>query len=411
VSPFAVEFIDNETEIAVMFQAVCSAQLAPGRSSQARLSLVLADRDQELPRGPATAQAGRVAVQAGRVAVQAGRVAVQAGRVAVQAGRVAPQRVRIADAATRCVARTGVTKTTVDDVAREAGCSRATVYRTFPGGKEEVVAAVVDTEVARLFSAVAVAMGAAEDLEDAVVAGILTAASAMAGHAALGYVLDNEPGVLLPYLCFAAMDRVIAAAARFAAPFLVRWLDPEAAGRVADFSTRVLLSYLATHYDTIFTWDYEKGRRPKLDKLYEKAKTTQWNGQTDLPWDIEVDQEKVVVGQRPANGGHDRGARRERHPVREVGRQGVDAARRGEPELDAVAVHARRAGRTRVHGQDRRVRPVDRRQVLRRHPGDGRGRHVEVFSKYLDDKLSGHYPINAHLRMLLDDIISDSAGT
>src|SRR6266849_4911378 len=35
-------------------------------------------------------------------------------------------------------------------------------------------------------------------------------------------------------------------------------------------------------------------------------------------------------------------------------------------------------------------------------------RHVEVFGKYLDDKLSGHYPINAHLRMLLDDIIADS---
>ena len=35
-------------------------------------------------------------------------------------------------------------------------------------------------------------------------------------------------------------------------------------------------------------------------------------------------------------------------------------------------------------------------------------RHVEVFAKYLDEKLSGHYPINAHLRMLLDDIIADS---
>ena len=35
-------------------------------------------------------------------------------------------------------------------------------------------------------------------------------------------------------------------------------------------------------------------------------------------------------------------------------------------------------------------------------------RHVEVFAKYLDTKLSGHYPINAHLRMLLDDIIEDS---
>jgi hypothetical protein len=35
-------------------------------------------------------------------------------------------------------------------------------------------------------------------------------------------------------------------------------------------------------------------------------------------------------------------------------------------------------------------------------------RHVEVFAKYLDTKLSGHYPINAHLRMLLDDIVEDS---
>ena len=35
-------------------------------------------------------------------------------------------------------------------------------------------------------------------------------------------------------------------------------------------------------------------------------------------------------------------------------------------------------------------------------------RHVEVFAKYLDEKLSGHYPINAHLRLLLDDIVTDS---
>ena len=35
-------------------------------------------------------------------------------------------------------------------------------------------------------------------------------------------------------------------------------------------------------------------------------------------------------------------------------------------------------------------------------------RHVEVFAKYLDQKLSGHYPLNAHLGLLLDDIIADS---
>ena len=33
-------------------------------------------------------------------------------------------------------------------------------------------------------------------------------------------------------------------------------------------------------------------------------------------------------------------------------------------------------------------------------------RHVEVFAKYLDEKLSGAYPINAHLKMLLDDIVA-----
>src|SRR4029079_6135533 len=35
-------------------------------------------------------------------------------------------------------------------------------------------------------------------------------------------------------------------------------------------------------------------------------------------------------------------------------------------------------------------------------------RHVEVFGRYLDEKLSGHYPINVHLQALLDDIIADT---
>ena len=51
-----------------------------------------------------------------------------------------------------CLAHQGTAKTTVDDIAREAGISRATVYRVFPGGKGEILAAVVDTEMARLFS-------------------------------------------------------------------------------------------------------------------------------------------------------------------------------------------------------------------------------------------------------------------
>ena len=46
--------------------------------------------------------------------------------------------------------------------------------------------------------------------------------------------------------------------------------------------------------EAIFTWNYDKGERPKLDKLYEKAKRSQWNGSTDLPWETEVDQERLA---------------------------------------------------------------------------------------------------------------------
>ena len=53
--------------------------------------------------------------------------------------------------------------------------------------------------------------------------------------------------------------------------------------------------------DAIFTWDYEKGARPALNKLYEKAKVSQWNGETDLDWSINVDQEAVVVANMAAN--------------------------------------------------------------------------------------------------------------
>jgi hypothetical protein len=51
---------------------------------------------------------------------------------------------------------------------------------------------------------------------------------------------------------------------------------------------------IADNAAAIFTWDYEKGARPGLNKLYEKAKTSQWNGETDLPWDTDVDLEKVA---------------------------------------------------------------------------------------------------------------------
>ena len=59
---------------------------------------------------------------------------------------------------------------------------------------------------------------------------------------------------------------------------------------IANTDVDEVIHAVQDNADAIFTWDYSVAR-PALRKLYEKAKTGQWNGQTDLPWEIEVDQE------------------------------------------------------------------------------------------------------------------------
>ena len=67
--------------------------------------------------------------------------------------------------------------------------------------------------------------------------------------------------------------------------------DPERIGEISMWNPDVssLVHAVEDNCDAIFTWGYDKGERKPLDKLYEKAKTSQWNGQTDLDWSIEVD--------------------------------------------------------------------------------------------------------------------------
>src|ERR687894_1596661 len=79
--------------------------------------------------------------------------------------------------------------------------------------------------------------------------------------------------------------------------------DLEAILSVSNTDVDEAIHTVTDNAPAIFTWDYEKGARPALNKLYEKAKTSQWNGETDLPWETEVDQEAVVVNNAIAQGG------------------------------------------------------------------------------------------------------------
>src|SRR4051812_24799591 len=107
---------------------------------------------------------------------------------------------RIVDAALRCVARWGVNKTTLEDVAREAGMSRATVYRLVPGGKDGLMELVARVEVTEFFQELAQRLDAATDLEDLIVTGMTEAGRHIAEHPALQYIITYEPEIVLPGL-------------------------------------------------------------------------------------------------------------------------------------------------------------------------------------------------------------------
>jgi AcrR family transcriptional regulator len=151
---------------------------------------------------------------------------------------------KVLDAALACFARWGLTKTTLDDIAREAGVSRATVYRLFPGGKDVVFDAVAGRERARFFEGLRAELEQrTDDLEELVIAGVTFASRSIAEHGALQFLLTHEPDVVLPLVAFDRLDLVLDHAAAFCTPYLTPHVGKEWAPRAAEWITRMVISY------------------------------------------------------------------------------------------------------------------------------------------------------------------------
>jgi AcrR family transcriptional regulator len=150
---------------------------------------------------------------------------------------------RILDAALVCIARVGVDKTTLDDVARQAGCGRATVYRCFPG-RQVLLGALLDREVRALAGRVIDAADRCDTLSDAIAAVILTAAEPFRTHAALVFMLAHEPALVTPQLSFERGSALLVHAAALAAPAFTRFVAPDRAERLGEWVARLTLSYL-----------------------------------------------------------------------------------------------------------------------------------------------------------------------
>jgi hypothetical protein len=160
------------------------------------------------------------------------------------------------------------------------------------------------------------------------------------------------------------------------------------------------VEHLDCSLDLTYTWGYESTRRDLRD-LYTKAKRSQWISEDTLPWETPVDPAAPTT------------------PEYTIPIFGTDVYNRLTPkEKEAVRVETGAWTLSQfLHGEQgamlaaaqlvATVPDYDSKRYAATQVMD-EARHVEVYERYLHEKLQISYPINQHLKYLLDLILKDS---
>jgi len=156
---------------------------------------------------------------------------------------------RLLAATYQCVMRFGLGKTTIEDVVKESGLSRATIYRQFPGGRDELLLETVGWELANYFNTLADHVRDAPDLEQLFERGLVFAHRSLTEHLVLRKILDTEPERLLPLLTVESA-KTLPFIADFLHPYLVREAEQGRLrpgveiDRAAEYLARAILSLI-----------------------------------------------------------------------------------------------------------------------------------------------------------------------
>ncbi len=157
---------------------------------------------------------------------------------------------------------------------------------------------------------------------------------------------------------------------------------------------------ILTSFDTNYAWNYGSVKEGLRD-LYEKAKREQWNSTTQLAWDTNVDPEQEIIPQHF-------------NPLQDYGPfKKLD-------EREKKRFHHANLAWTLsqfLHGEQGAM--LTAAQLVDATPWmDAKlyastqtmdeARHVEVFNRYLHEKLEWEWKINDNLKKLLDMILTDS---
>ena len=167
---------------------------------------------------------------------------------------------RVLDAAKSCCARWGIAKVTIDDIANEAGVSRATLYRLFPGGKDVLFEALRVRELEDFFTRLTVHVADAIDLEDLLVRTVVAATHELRDDQHLALMLASEPGDTLGQLTVEGLPRIMRVATIFLVPLVDRYLPRRESARLVELLSRLVISYFLAPSDHVDLGQAESAR-------------------------------------------------------------------------------------------------------------------------------------------------------
>ena len=170
---------------------------------------------------------------------------------------MSPAERSILEATQRCCERWGIAKVTVDDVAGEAGVSRATLYRLFPGGRDVLLEALRVMELEDFFIRLRGHIDGADGLRDLLVRTVVHATSELRSDDHLAIMMASAPGEMIGQLTVDGLPRIIQVATLFIAPLLDPYLSRAESMRLVDVLSRLVISYFLAPSEVIDLADTE----------------------------------------------------------------------------------------------------------------------------------------------------------
>jgi AcrR family transcriptional regulator len=150
---------------------------------------------------------------------------------------------RVLEAVKACCERWGVDKVTVDDVAREAQVSRATLYRLFPGGRDVLFEAHRVYELDEFFGRLLGQIDGATSLHDLLARVVAGATGELRADEHLAVMLAAEPGAVISDLTVDGLPRIIRVATAYLVPFVDPYLSRREGRALIDVVARLVISY------------------------------------------------------------------------------------------------------------------------------------------------------------------------